>query len=613
MSVLVVAAVALVPLLITPGLLFYFDVTPKVVVLLLAGAASVLWMAWNRAALPALLATRRGRWLAALLAVCALSLAIATAASTNPPLSVVGVNWRRFGLIPQLALLLFTLAAAAWLAVDRHRARLLLRVIVAAGLPIALYGILQYFGWDPFLPASGYHIGEGTWTIVRPPGTLGHAAYLATYLLYVVFAGVGLLLTEPRAGWRLLGIAAAVAGSLAVILSGTRAAILALLAGAALLIVWLRPRITLRALTLALTAAAALAAFYYSPPGLRMRARTRWYLEDPRGGARLYLWRDSLRMAADRWWVGHGPETFSAAFPRYQSAALARAYPDFYHESPHNIFLDAFVTQGVIGMMSLLGLAALGFWAAWQGRSAEPRRSAALGVMLAAPLFSQQFTSFIAPTALYFYLTVALALSLRREVSRPSAELRGRLGLAAALPLAALLSVYAVRLLVADRHLALVDHHLRDGDVGQAVAVYARARRWQPRGASADLWYSRSLASFAEKPRQVLPGLQAWQQALAAAARAPQTAEDPHNAYYNLAAFCAAQNDYACTEKSLRSAIAASPTWFKPHWTLAQALRAAGRIEEAEAEARLAADLNGGKNPEVACTLDEIRSAARSR
>jgi hypothetical protein len=105
-------------------------------------------------------------------------------------------------------------------------------------------------------------------------------------------------------------------------------------------------------------------------------------------------------------------------------------------------------------------------------------------------------------------------------------------------------------------------------------------------------------------------------QAGAAAVRATRTSEEPFNAWYNLSALYAGQNDFANTGKCLRAAIAARPNWFKPHWTLAQVLRLEGRLEEAEREAALGADRNGGKDPEVAHTLDEIRAlraAARAQ
>ena len=49
------------------------------------------------------------------------------------------------------------------------------------------YTIAQYFGWDPILSAAAYRIGEGIWTIVRPPGTFGYVSYFATWLLMAGF------------------------------------------------------------------------------------------------------------------------------------------------------------------------------------------------------------------------------------------------------------------------------------------------------------------------------------------------------------------------------------------------------------------------------------------
>ena len=115
--------------------------------------------------------------------------------------------------------------------------------------------------------------------------------------------------------------------------------------------------------------------------------------------------------------------------------------------------------------------------------------------------------------------------------------------------------------------------------------------------------YSRALASAASTSRP------AWQEAFAAAVRASTSSEQRFNAWYNLAAFFAVQNDLVGTERCLREAIDWAPQWFKPHWMLAQVFRQAGRLDEAEAEARRATELNGGKNREVADTLVQIRAA----
>jgi hypothetical protein len=126
------------------------------------------------------------------------------------------------------------------------------------------------------------------------------------------------------------------------------------------------------------------------------------------------------------------------------------------------------------------------------------------------------------------------------------------------------------------------------------------------------LWYSRASLQLAQKAQQPAARLQALLQAQAAAARATVTANDPFDAWYNLAAFDAMRgdtgNDGAAVERDLRASIAARPNWFKPHWALARLLALEARREEAGREAALAVALDGGKDIEVTHTLAEIRA-----
>jgi tetratricopeptide (TPR) repeat protein len=205
---------------------------------------------------------------------------------------------------------------------------------------------------------------------------------------------------------------------------------------------------------------------------------------------------------------------------------------------------------------------------------------------------------------LVFYVTIALAMGLNQETEAARRKSKGWLRWALAL----LLAYGAVRLTLADRQLALAQAALQRGDVPAAAAHYGGYERLRFPGTGSDLWYSRACANLAAKVANPVVRVQALAQAGAAAVRATQTSEEPFNAWYNLSAFYAAQNDFANTEKSLRAAIAARPNWFKPHWTLAEVLRLEGRMDEAEREAVLAADRNARKNPEVERTLDEIRA-----
>jgi tetratricopeptide (TPR) repeat protein len=128
--------------------------------------------------------------------------------------------------------------------------------------------------------------------------------------------------------------------------------------------------------------------------------------------------------------------------------------------------------------------------------------------------------------------------------------------------------------------------------------VHAAARHYESAripGASSDLWYSRALTRAGDLPGAIGAGL-----------RATETAEDPFNAWYSLSALYAAQNDAQRAEASLRNAIRANPTWFKPHWTLARLLALTGRTAEARKEAAIALDLDAGKHLEVASSLQPL-------
>lgn len=596
MALLQAAVIGLIALIVTPGFLFYFDVTPKVVVLLVGAGAALLCARIRRPA---------HRWFSLLLLLNLFSLGISTALSPQPALASFGTNWRRFGAAPQAAILLFAWLVSQHTAGRPDRVRTILRAIAASGSVAALYGVAQYFGWDPFLPKAAYHVGEGVWTIVRPPGTLGYVSYFATWLLGLSFLSLALNAMETSAAWRWVARATAALSITAMLLTGTRAAVLGLAAGAALWLYRSGFRVSRRMVTGAAVVVFAFSAFYFSPLGWNLRSRTRWFIEDPWGGARPILWRDSLRMGMAQLPVGYGPEVFTATFPSFESKPLARAYPDFLHESAHNILLDALVAQGLPGLLILCALCAIGL-----KNSREPG-AVWIGAALAAGIVAQQFTVFTVPTAVMFYTTIALAVGLSgaRSASPPTQTwTRGLLLRVAVAPAVIALFYLAVRFTAADRELALTRRDLESGQLQSAMAHYAKHEQWRLPGTSADLWYSRALLNLAMKATHPAVRYQAFAQAGAAAVRATQLAEDPFNAWYSLSELYAIQNDSSKTESSLRAAIATSPNWFKPHWALAQLLRLESRMDDAESEAALAADLNGGKHPEVAKTLAEIRA-----
>jgi hypothetical protein len=320
-------------------------------------------------------------------------------------------------------------------------------------------------------------------------------------------------------------------------------------------------------------------------------------------------------MGVERWSTGFGPEMYQLQFPGYQSVELARRYPDFHHESPHNILLDAFASQGVAGAASLLLLIGLGFYWAWQARASQPYLAAVLCAMLAGSVVAHQFSCFTLPDAVLFYTTIAF-LSVSQAASTAHSILPMRIRFvtrAAAICCAVVFLWFSLRLLIADHALAATKDSISGGMLSRAAQEYARAREWQPPGMSADLWFARSMAAASQKASDLRTRMEGWQGAMQAAVRATSTSEERHNAWYSLASFYAAQNDLPRTEQSLRAAIAASPSWYKPRWMLAQVMQLTGRFEEAMMHASAAVDLNGGRHVEVLKTWEQLRAKAGAK
>ncbi|MEO5926380.1 MAG: O-antigen ligase family protein [Bryobacteraceae bacterium] len=577
-----------------PGWSFYYDVIPKAAALLVSVAMLCMYAAWRHELLTIYWTSRSGRWNVALAVAALLIAGVAALSSPIVSLAAMGSEWRRLGALMQAAIVVASFLSVG-LAMSANENRLaLLRGVCLAGTLASLYAMAQYFGWDPWLDASGYHFGEGQYQIVRPPGPLGHSNYLAAFLLWPVFCGAALF---DRERW--LSATTMTTATIAIVLCGSRGAIAGLSAGVVVLLVLHRPRLRTMLAALAIATIAG-GGFYFSPYGERLRARVFWIGEDAAGGSRLLLWRDSLHMGLERPWTGFGPDTFAAQFPLFQSAELSRRFPDFYHESPHNLFLDAFVGEGIPGLLLWCAWIGLGIYAARRALAGR-MRPLAVGLFagLVASLVAHQFAVLVIPTAFAMLLCIGLLVSLDDEIASPAVKLPSAIVVIGCIALAVFFSFTAFRLFRADLALAKV----QQADSTTAGALW---RQTDGSAVSANLYLSRLWTVNANNATTAIDKLRWTQIAGEAALAATRDPEQQQNAWYNLAILQASANNATGIEKSLRAAIAAAPTWFKPHWTLARLLAATGRISEAQAEARLALDLNGGHDAEVVATMGDI-------
>lgn len=599
---LIAAFVALAPLAWAPGLSFHFDAAPKAVALqLLAGI--LLFQPrrlFNR--LSGLYSRPSGKRLLILCALYALTLVISTAFSENPALSLYGSGWRRFSTLSQLSILLTGLYTASCFAVDPRYLRIALRMLCVAGLLAGAYAICQSMGLDPFLDASLYALPPPAKTI-RPPATLGHAAYLGSFLVVVLFLGLAAQSRESSKPWRMLCLTAIAVSAAGIAVSGTRAVLAGLLLGTLLLALSTRgsAAFLFRKRTLLWTAAttAAMAlVLRLSPAWAPMVSRANEWTLDVSGGTRLPLWLDSLNLAGSRPMLGWGPETFSAVFPLFQSLRLSQLYPGFYHESPHSAWLDAAISSGLPGLLCLLALFAVGL--NWGFRA---RRNgilpACLIAALAAIAVTHTFFVFTLPSFCALLLILAALASLDLETTtRPTRSIGPLWDLAPVLAGQAL-TMCALSVAWSDFAYQQIQSALDSGDWRAAIKWHAKARP-SSAGPTPELWYAQRMTKLASAPNLDSTRMAVWNEAVEsshAAIRHP--GEDLNLAYYNAGVIEILAQNTPQAEANLRTAIQRAPNWYQPHWLLCRLLGQTGRPAEARGHCGLALSQLGTQHEEL--------------
>jgi O-antigen ligase len=609
-SVLVAGVCLFVPLLILPASVsFSFDSLPKAAYLLLSAAIFLLLPGGFARCVNNLLSTTAGKLFLIFAAIGAISLIVSSLASVDPQLSFFGTRWRYFGTLSQLGALAMGIAAAGCFTVRRPALFFSLRMFSLAGLVAAVYALFQLFGVDPLLAPRLYTL---TFNITRPPSTLGHPGYLAGFETIVFFVALAARQAEKRRLWRLVLAACAGFALIAIFVSGTRAAVLGVVLCFPVFFAIRKVR-GFHGWTpwvLLLSSVAVFGLLALAPQGRGLRQRVRQAAQDF-GGPRLLVWKDTLGLLQHRALTGSGPETFTVVFPRVESQELYLRYPDYQQESPHNVFLDAAVAQGIPGLLELLFAASIAGWCGWKTEAANRDVAYILLAGVAACLIFHQFFAFTLPTYCGFLLLLSalVALAAPLNLKWPELPRRGRVTLALSGALLALvLLASAAQLSVTDYAFAHVDFLLKRGDLAGAVEQYHFARRWKFFGDSPDLWYSQQMAwAVAAAPAGELQQLARAEAMESSRIAFENPGEDRVTAAYHRAILCASSGQQQQAETAARRLRLEAPNWYQPHWILSRLLVGRGNLEEGEREAQLALALVGENKAELRQQMKHYR------
>ncbi len=519
-----------------------------------------------------------------------LALALATAFSTNPRISLWGSYGRQQGLLTLGAYLALFFLTAIWLR-TRAQADRLLSALVWASAPVVAYGLFQAAAYDPLgwqtdaaspvLSTIGRANFLGSYLVLILPLTAGKALLARRrwpYLLLGVSQLACLALTQARGAWMGMSVAALTFGLAWA--AATRDRRLALLVVAAAI------------LAVGLVASLSVVGL----PGLeRVAALAR--TDEGSAAARLTIWRATLPMVATRPWLGYGPETmetaFASVFPPqlvyYQGRGLVV-------DRAHNLWLDMGMSAGLAGIAAFAALL-LGFGrSAWRGlRGAVDRWDRVIWAALAAAvlghLVDMQFSFDLTASATVFWLILGVGAAAGRGLD--SSELSGSAFskpkvllpyLLPAIAILALMGAVCVRPLLADcacwraqREPSSLQERLAQGR--QAVSLWPLEPEYRGRLS----WLHLRGGDFAAAEAQ-----------LAAAARL-----SPENSYI----WAAWGELYARwgelesgrhlqAEAAYRRAVDLAPNVATHHASLGMVLARQGRLEEGAAELKRAVELD---------------------
>jgi O-antigen ligase/tetratricopeptide (TPR) repeat protein len=295
-----------------------------------------------------------------LLAVYVMWVGCSTAFGVAPVVSLLGSFENQMGWLTHLCFFVCFLGIIAGVSRSTARLEILLWVMTLTALIVAVYGVAQFFGIDPFISPILYTSKAGKDSLIRIASTIGHADYLGNFLLYTTWTAFALALVSSGRTRR-IALAASLLIITAIVCSGTRGAWVGLIAGA-IMFAFLEVRSARNLLVkrkwvpVAATAFILVIAFGLlvasNPASNSIILRAKSFITDgATGSGRTVLWRDAVKMVPAFAIRGCGPEGFRKAFLPYKSNELARLAPHTNNESSHNAYLDAAISYGLLGLV----------------------------------------------------------------------------------------------------------------------------------------------------------------------------------------------------------------------------------------------------------------------
>jgi O-antigen ligase len=362
-----------------------------------------------------------------LLLLYGISAVVSTVLSIHPGLSIRGDAWRWEGACTLLsyAALVFIFSS---LVKSRLQAERLVQALLASAFLVALYGLVQYAGFNP----TEHYIPGLRGTTIN--STMGNGNFLGKFLVLTIplLLGFSLLKNRTRTYWLCSG--ALLVALAALVLCLSRASWLGFASSITIFWYMLRRHDTVRSKKKVYFSAAVLAGTLVLlcivtfgavrslnlSTALEIRFRSAFDLQEGTGSAtRLFVWQKALPLVLERPWFGYGPDTHEKVYSAFNTEYCRRFKTWVIIDRAHNNYIDMAIAQGLAGVAVYLGVV---IWFLVLLRRAIRRESSFGEKALLCSIFSaycgylvNDFFSFsvvsVSPT---FWSLMGLTISLQR-------------------------------------------------------------------------------------------------------------------------------------------------------------------------------------------------------
>ncbi|NLT14001.1 MAG: hypothetical protein GXY05_06620 [Clostridiales bacterium] len=225
----------------------------------------------------------------------------------------------------------------------KRQTDLAIRLFVLAGTLVSLYGIYQYFYYNPGSAGTWIDSDKFSDITTRVYATLGNPNVLGEYLLLITPFSFACVLTAKTWPKRLLFLAFTAVMLLCMLFTSSRGGWLGLLFAAAVFAIMLDARLLLVGLV-------GLAALYFVlPDWVITRFTSIGDFTDSSTSYRVYIWLGTIAMLKNYWLSGIGPgiTAFNTVYPAYSYNTIAAPHA-------HNLFLQLTCDAGIVGLLLFL-------------------------------------------------------------------------------------------------------------------------------------------------------------------------------------------------------------------------------------------------------------------